>query len=74
MEVRGESSLTLNRKCVVVRWGDLTLERFLDLIQRGAGGLIILIPRQWERSVLQVRGNLGGCFGKVDKSVDEKLM
>ena len=34
----------LNRKCVVVRWKDLSLEKFLDLVQRGAGAILVVLP------------------------------
>ena len=44
MEARGEDASLLNRKCVFVKWGDLSLDKFLDLIQRGAGAMVILLP------------------------------
>lgn len=44
MEARGEDASMLNRKCVVVWWKDLSSEKFLDLIQRGAGALLVLLP------------------------------
>ncbi len=47
MEVRGEEAVTLNRKCLVVRWRGLTLERFRDLLKRGAGALLLLLPVEW---------------------------
>lgn len=34
----------LNRKCVVVRWKDLSLDKFLDLVQRGAGAMLVVLP------------------------------
>lgn len=45
MEARGEEASMLNRKCVVVRWKDLSSEKFLELIQRGAGALLVLLPQ-----------------------------
>ena len=45
MEARGEGANMLNRKCVVVRWKDLSSEKFLDLIQRGAGAILVLLPQ-----------------------------
>ncbi len=39
--------MVLNRKCVVVRWRGLTLERVRDLLKRGAGSLLILLPGEW---------------------------
>lgn len=44
MEARGEEASMLNRKCVVVWWKELSSEKFLDLIQRGAGALLVLLP------------------------------
>ena len=44
MEAKGEGAGMLNRKCVVVRWADLTADKFLDLIHRGAGAILILLP------------------------------
>ncbi len=34
----------LNRKCVVVRWAELSYESFMELVERGAGSIIILLP------------------------------
>ena len=44
MEVKGSGANVLNRRCVFVRWVDLTRERFTDLIDRGTGSLVILMP------------------------------
>lgn len=44
MEAKGEAAGMLNRKCVVARWKDLTSKKFLDLIQRGAGAILVLLP------------------------------
>lgn len=44
MEAKGEAASMLNRRCVVVRWQDLTLDKFLDLIDRGAGAILVLLP------------------------------
>ena len=44
MEARGEGAGMLNRKCVVVQWRNLTSEKFLDLIHRGAGAILVLLP------------------------------
>ncbi len=45
MEAKGGGAGMLNRKCVVVRWADLTSDKFLDLIHRGAGAILILLPQ-----------------------------
>lgn len=46
MEAKGEAANMLNRKCVVVRWNDLTSVKFQSLIDRGAGSILILLPPQ----------------------------
>lgn len=45
MEAKGEGAGMLNRKCVVVRWKELTSASFLDLIHRGAGSILVLLPQ-----------------------------
>ena len=57
MEVRGEVAAILNRKCVVIRWSTLSSEKFLDIIHRGAGAILVLLPRERE-GVNEVRGRL----------------
>lgn len=47
MEARGSAANILNRKCVVLKWAELSSDSFLDLIQRGAGSLLILLPCDW---------------------------
>ncbi len=37
----------LNRKCVFVLWAELTPDVFQDLISRGAGSLLVLLPQDW---------------------------
>lgn len=57
MEAKGESASNLGRKCVVLRWPDLTLERFKGVVERGAGAIIVLLPKDWNEvgtSVLEV--------------------
>lgn len=44
MEAKGEGASMLSRKCVVVQWKDLSSEKFLDLVQRGAGSLLVILP------------------------------
>jgi len=44
MEAKGEAASMLSRRCVVVRWRDLTIEKFQNLIERGAGSILILLP------------------------------
>ncbi len=44
MEARGEVASMLNRKCVVLRWAELSYESFLEMVERGAGSILILLP------------------------------
>lgn len=46
----------LGRKCVVIRWSELTMDSFRQMIEHGAGSLLVLLPRDWlgeDPSVLQ---------------------
>ena len=57
MEARGETATLLNRKCIIIRWSDLGSDKFLDLIHRGAGAMLILLPREMdhvEESIMKV--------------------
>jgi len=44
MEVKGAGANVLNRRCVFLRWVDLTKEKFTDLVERGTGSLVVLMP------------------------------
>ena len=44
MEARGEQASMLNRKCVIVRWAELSIEKLLEVVERGAGSILILLP------------------------------
>ena len=61
MEVRGKAASMLNRKCVVLWWAELTLSHFLDLIHRGAGALVLLLPPELpkEGELTEVGGWVG---------------
>ena len=69
MEARGEGASMLNRKCVVVRWRDLSSDKFLDLIERGAGAILVILPQinaTTDKDTMSVRreGGMegGGCI------------
>lgn len=47
MEVKGPDANVLNRRCVLLRWVDLTKEKFTELIERGTGSLLVLIPADY---------------------------
>ncbi len=44
MEAKGAAANMLSRRCVVVRWRDLSIEKFQNLIERGAGSILVLLP------------------------------
>ena len=47
MEARGAGVTMLSRKCVIIRWSELTMDFFREMIEHGAGSLLILLPRDW---------------------------
>lgn len=47
MEARGMAASMLNRKCVFIKWAELSSDLFQDLLNRGAGSLIIILPSDW---------------------------
>ena len=47
MEAKGAMASALGRKCVVMRWADLSMESLVDLVQRGAGSLLLLLPHNF---------------------------
>lgn len=47
MEVKGPDANVLNRRCVLLRWVDLTKEKFTELVERGTGSLLILMPADY---------------------------
>ena len=72
MEVRGEGLSMLNRKCVVVRWVGLTLDWFLNLVHKGAGAILILIPQDWKTREVEALGKEMEQVVK-GKAVNEKI-
>ena len=50
MEARSSSSSMLNRKCVILQWSNLTLEVFNDLVSRGVGAMLLLLPSDWKNA------------------------
>ena len=64
MEAKGVDASMLNRRCVFIRWTDLSVEKFLDLINRGAGAMVILLPgnmQEVKEEVLKVRVFVHRC-------------
>lgn len=47
MEARPLSSEVLTRRCVVTKLSELTIERFRGAVESGAGGFLILLPRNF---------------------------
>lgn len=44
MEARSVGSTLLTRRCIVVRLGELTLERYAMLIDQNIGALLVILP------------------------------
>ena len=47
MEARSPGAAMLNRKCVLIKWSELTSQLLSELIERGAGALLIILPTNW---------------------------
>ena len=47
MEAKGAGASALGRKCVVMRWADISKEGILELVERGAGALLLLLPHNY---------------------------
>ena len=43
MEVRSELAPILNRKCVFVKWVELTADKFDNLLDRGMGAIVVIL-------------------------------
>lgn len=46
MEAKGALSTMISRRCVIVKWAELTSETLLDLVNKGAGAVLVLLPRE----------------------------
>ena len=57
MEGRSTQSPVLNRRCVFVKWKDLSMAIFDNLLERGMGAIVILMP---------------GSFADISDSVREE--
>lgn len=69
MEAKGEGASMLNRKCVVVRWADLTSDKFLELINRGAGAILVLLPHSNTTAIDEETMEVSAKQRKLFKSV-----
>jgi hypothetical protein len=65
MEAKGATASALGRKCVVVRWADLHLESLLELVQRGAGSLLLLLPQNFT----DVQGEMAEQWKELEQSI-----
>lgn len=45
VEARPIESSMLTRRCVITRLRELTLDKYRDILSQGAGGLLVLLPR-----------------------------
>jgi hypothetical protein len=65
MEAKGAMAGSLGRKCVVVRWADLQMDVLRDLVDRGAGSLLLLLPQNFS----DVHGELAQQWRELEKSI-----
>lgn len=52
MEARSAAATQLHRRCVVVHLSDLSVDAFEDLVQRGAGAILVIFPERIERAAI----------------------
>ncbi|XP_019861588.1 PREDICTED: nicalin-1-like [Amphimedon queenslandica] len=50
MEARSPEAAMLNRKCVLIKWTELTSDLFNELLERGAGAVLIILPNDWRNN------------------------
>ena len=57
---------SLGRKCVLIRWADVTTEMVISLVERGAGSLLLLLPQNFSEvegeRVQVLRKKIRLCF------------
>ena len=50
MEARPIGGQALTRRCVIARLSELTIERFKEAVEQGAGAVLVLLPRKDTKS------------------------
>ena len=50
MEARSSEAAMLNRKCVLIKWTELTSDLFNELLDRGAGAVLVILPNDWRNN------------------------
>jgi hypothetical protein len=56
MEARPVTAGTVTRRCIVVKIGELAYDRFKEILEQGAGAILVLLPRNISQySVEQVQ-------------------
>ena len=45
MEARPVNGKTFTRRCVMARLAELTIERFKEVVEQGAGAVLVLLPK-----------------------------
>lgn len=45
MEARPITAGTVTRRCIVVKIADLAYDRFKEILEQGAGSILVLLPR-----------------------------
>jgi hypothetical protein len=61
MEARPITAGTVTRRCIVVKVGELAYDRFREILEQGAGSILVLLPRnisQYSVEQIQVEKSL----------------
>jgi hypothetical protein len=53
MEARPITAGTVTRRCIVVKIGELAYDRFKEILEQGAGSILVLLPRNISRYSLE---------------------
>ena len=53
MEARPILAGTVTRRCIVVKIGELVYDRFREILEQGAGSILVLLPRNISRYSLE---------------------
>ena len=53
MEARPIVAGTVTRRCIVVKIGDLAYDRLREILEQGAGSILVLLPRNISRYSLE---------------------
>ena len=66
MEARPITAGTVTRRCIVVKIGELAYDRFKEILEQGAGSILILLPRNISRySIEQIQVETSSYYNKI---------